>query len=409
MVIPCFVAGIILFSTSSMLSFKEDVFMKKLLCLVLAIAMLMSTAAVSFAEGTAEKAPYKIAIMTGTTSQGEEEYYAASTLLEQYPDVVIHDTYPDNFSSEVETTISKLIAFASDPDVKAIIFVQAVQGATAAFTQILKEMGREDILLIAGVPAEDPADISAAADIVLANDEIGCGYQVSDLASQWECDVLVHYSFARHLSYETIVAKRDAMKSTAESYGIEFVERDCPDPTGDAGMSGAQAAVLEDIPKVMQEYEGKKVCFYCTNCGLQVALQQAIINQPNAYYALPCCPSPYHGFQEAFGLTATYGDIEGAIKNLATYLNEHDAVNRFSTWALPINMSMINGGFLYAQAYAEGKTNGKVDVEYLEKCYSEAAGSEIKFTNYVDASGNNYDNYLLIALEPINFADYLGN
>ncbi|MCR4884954.1 MAG: DUF3798 domain-containing protein [Clostridiales bacterium] len=383
--------------------------MKKLLCLVLAIAMLMSTAAVSFAEGTAEKAPYKIAIMTGTTSQGEEEYYAASTLLEQYPDVVIHDTYPDNFSSEVETTISKLIAFASDPDVKAIIFVQAVQGATAAFTQILKEMGREDILLIAGVPAEDPADISAAADIVLANDEIGCGYQVSDLASQWECDVLVHYSFARHLSYETIVAKRDAMKSTAESYGIEFVERDCPDPTGDAGMSGAQAAVLEDIPKVMQEYEGKKVCFYCTNCGLQVALQQAIINQPNAYYALPCCPSPYHGFQEAFGLTATYGDIEGAIKNLATYLNEHDAVNRFSTWALPINMSMINGGFLYAQAYAEGKTNGKVDVEFLEKCYSEAAGSEIKFTNYVDASGNNYDNYLLIALEPINFADYLGN
>ncbi len=383
--------------------------MKKLLCLVLAIAMLMSTAAVSFAEGTAEKAPYKIAIMTGTTSQGEEEYYAASTLLEQYPNVVIHDTYPDNFSSEVETTISKLIAFASDPDVKAIIFVQAVQGATAAFTQILKEMGREDILLIAGVPAEDPADISAAADIVLANDEIGCGYQVSDLASQWECDVLVHYSFARHLSYETIVAKRDAMKSTAESYGIEFVERDCPDPTGDAGMSGAQAAVLEDIPKVMQEYEGKKVCFYCTNCGLQVALQQAIINQPNAYYALPCCPSPYHGFQEAFGLTATYGDIEGAIKNLATYLNEHDAVNRFSTWALPINMSMINGGFLYAQAYAEGKTNGKVDVEYLEKCYSEAAGSEIKFTNYVDASGNNYDNYLLIALEPINFADYLGN
>ena len=34
-----------------------------------------------------------------------------------------------------------------------------------------------DILLVAGVPAEDPADISAVADIVLANDEIGCGYQ----------------------------------------------------------------------------------------------------------------------------------------------------------------------------------------------------------------------------------------
>ena len=105
----------------------------------------------------------------------------------------------------------------------------------------------------------------------------------------------------------------------------------------------------------------------------------------------------------------TYGDIEGAIKNLAAYLNEHNAVDRFSTWALPINMSMINGGFQYACAYAEGKTNGKVDVEYLQKCYSEAAGSDIEFTKYVDASGNTYDNYLLIALDPINFADYLAD
>ncbi len=378
--------------------------MKKLIALLMAMLMVLGLCTVAMAEAPA----YKIAIMTGTTSQGEEEYYAANSLVEQYPDMVIHDTYPDAFSSEVETTISTLIAFASDPDVKAIIFVQAVQGATAAFTQIAGDMGRDDILLISGVPAEDPADISAVSDIVLANDEIGCGYQVADLASQWGCEVLVHYSFARHLSYETIVAKRDAMKATAEGYGIEFVERDCPDPTGDAGMSGAQAAVLEDIPKVMEEYAGKKVCFYCTNCGLQVALQQAIVNEPNAYYALPCCPSPYHGFQEAFGLTATYGDIEGAIKNLATYLNEHDAVDRFSTWSLPVNMSMINAGFEYACAYAEGKTNGKVDMDVLNKCFANAAGGEIELGTYVDASGNEYPNYLLIALEPINFADYLG-
>ncbi len=378
--------------------------MKKLLALLMAMLMVLGLLTVAMAE---EAPAYKIAIMTGTTSQGEEEYYAANSLAEKYPGVVIHDTYPDAFSSEVETTISKLIAFASDPDVKAIIFVQAVQGATAAFTQIAGDMGRDDILLISGVPAEDPADISAVSDIVLANDEIGCGYQVADLANEWGATVLVHYSFARHLSYETIVAKRDAMKATAEGYGIEFVERDCPDPTGDAGMSGAQAAVLEDIPKVMKEYEGKKVCFYCTNCGLQVALQQAIVNEPNAYYALPCCPSPYHGFQEAFGLTATYGDVEGAIKNLAAYLNEHDAVDRFSTWSLPVNMSMINAGFEYACAYAEGKTNGKVDMDVLNQCFANAAGGEIELGTYVDAAGVEYPNYLLIALEPINFADYL--
>ncbi len=350
---------------------------------------------------------YKVAILTGTTSQGEEEYYAANALKDKYPGKVITDTYPDNFSSEVETTISKLIAFANDPEVKAIIFVQGVQGATSAYTQILNDLGRDDILLVCGVPAEDPADIAAAADIVLAVDEIGCGYQVADKAYEWGCDVIVHYSFARHLSYETIVAKRDAMKQTAEGYNIEFVERDCPDPTGDAGMSGAQAAVLEDVPKVMQEYAGKKVCFYCTNCGIQVALQQAVLGEENAYYALPCCPSPYHGFPEAFGLDATYGDIDGTIKNLASYLKDHNAQNRFSTWSIPVNMGMINASYEYACLYAEGKTNGKVDEPVLVKCFSDAAGVEAKLDTYTDATGKNLSNYYLIYFDAIDFNDYL--
>ena len=380
--------------------------MKKLLCMLLAALMVLTMASFAMAE---EAASYKIAILTGTTSQGEEEFTAASKLAEENPGVVLHDTYPDNFSSEVETTISKLIAFASDPDVKAIIFVQAVQGAVSAFTQIRDSLGRDDILLIAGVPAEDPADISAAADIVLAVDEIGCGYQVADKAAEWGCDVIVHYSFARHLSYETIVAKRDAMKMTAEGYGIEFVERDCPDPTGDAGMSGAQAAVLEDVPKVMQEYAGKKVCFYCTNCGIQVALQQAVLAAgDDAYYALPCCPSPFHGYQEAFGLDATYGDIEGAIVNLANFLDEKGATGRFSTWAIPVNMSMINASYEYACAYAEGKIEGKVDEAFLTECFSEAAGSEAVLGVYTDATGTEQSNYYLIQFSPIDFADYVG-
>jgi len=377
--------------------------MKKLLSILLAALMLLTMASAAFAT----ESNYKIAILTGTTTQGEEEYYAATALKEKYPGKVLHDTYPDSFSSEVEVTIGKLLQFANDPEVKAIIFVQGVQGATAAFNQIKTELGRDDILLIAGVPAEDPADIGAAADIVLAVDEIGCGYQVADMAALWECDVIVHYSFARHLSYETIVAKRDAMKMTAETYGIEFVERDCPDPTGDAGMSGAQAAVIEDVPKVMEEYAGKKVAFYCTNCGIQVALQQAVLEEENAYYPLPCCPSPYHGYQEAFGLEATYGDIDGAIANVAEFLDERDATGRYSTWSIPINMSMINGGYEYACAWAEGKLESKIDEAFLGECFSKAAGVEAAMGKYVGAIGEEVSNYYLIAFEPIDFADYL--
>ena len=380
--------------------------MKKLVSMLLAVVMLVGVFAV--AAAAEESSPYKVAILTGTTSQGDEEYYAAEALKEKYPDIVLHDTYPDNFSSEVETTISKLLTFAEDPEVKAIIFVQGVQGATAAFNQIKEK--RPDILLVCGVPAEDPAPLGAAADIILANDEVGCGYQVADLAYEWDCEVLIHYSFPRHLGYETIAGKRVAMKDTAETYGIEFVDRDCPDPTGDAGMSGAQAYILEDVPKVMAEYAGKKVCFYCTNCGMQVALQQAVLEQEDAYYALPCCPSPFHAFQQAFGLESTsQGDIGAALTELANFLDGKDATGRFSTWSLPVNMSMIAGMFDYACKYAEGEIEGKVDEAVMSECIAAAAGLEsIELAVYTAADGSTVDNYYLMALEPINFADYVG-
>ena len=91
--------------------------MRKLLCMLLTVAMILGMA--SFAM--AEEGNYKIAIMTGTTSQGEEEYRAAEKALAADPDHIITDTYPDSFMAEMETTVSKLVQFASDPEVKAII------------------------------------------------------------------------------------------------------------------------------------------------------------------------------------------------------------------------------------------------------------------------------------------------
>ncbi|MBR6810447.1 MAG: DUF3798 domain-containing protein, partial [Clostridia bacterium] len=68
---------------------------------------------------------WKIAILTGTVSQGEEEFRAAEKAVQVWgADHIITDTYPDNFMSEQETTVSKLVGFAADPDVKAIVMCQ---------------------------------------------------------------------------------------------------------------------------------------------------------------------------------------------------------------------------------------------------------------------------------------------
>lgn len=377
--------------------------MKKLVSILLALVMVLSLAT------TALAADYKIAILTGTTTQGEEEFRAAEKLKAEYPDIVVTDTYPDNFSSEVETTIGKILQFAADPAVKAIIAVQSVQGTTAAYTQIKNELGRDDILLIAGVPAEDPADIAGAADVVLGVDEINGGYQIVDTIKGWGCDVLVHYSFARHMSYETIVARYNILKEECEDAGIELLFRDAPDPTGDAGMTGAQQFILEDVPLVMQENAGKKVAFFTTNCGMQEALQAAVLTQENAYYPLPCCPSPFHGFPASLGLAVApedYGNIDAYLNKAAAVLAKNNALGRFSTWAVPVNMSMIYGGFEYAKEYLDGQFTEKTDAAKLKGALTTAAGAEATLSTYVDGNGKEVSNYFMLLFDNIDFNDY---
>ena len=374
--------------------------MKKLLCLALAAMLCLALAACAVAEGT-----WKIAILTGTTSQGEEEFRAAERAQKADPEHIITDTYPDNFMAETETTISKLVAFASDPDVKAIVMCQAVPGAKAAFDKI-RAMGRDDMLLIAGVPQEDPAVITAAADFVLYTDEPRQGDTIMETCAKWGVDVFVHYSFPRHLAMETIAARKALLEENAAALGIEYVEATAPDPTGDAGVAGAQQFILEDVPAKLKEYEGKKVAFFTTNCGMQEPLQAAILDQPNAYYPQPCCPSPYHAFPASLGLEIQAGgDDTEALKAIAAVLKEHNALGRYSTWPSPVNLSIIDVSVEYAKKWIAGEITSKNDGTAIAAMFEEKAPGAI-VSNYTNADGQTFDNYYTVLLGAVDFNDY---
>lgn len=375
--------------------------MKKLLCLALAAMLCLALAACAVAEGN-----WKIAILTGTTSQGEEEFRAAERAQKADPEHIVTDTYPDNFMAETETTISKLIAFASDPDVKAIVMCQAVPGAKAAFDKI-RAMGRDDMLLVAGVPQEDPAVIAAAADFVLYTDEPKQGDTIMETCAKWGIDVFVHYSFPRHLAMETIAARKALLEENAAALGIQYVEATAPDPTGDAGVAGAQQFILEDVPLKLKEFEGKKVAFFTTNCGMQEPLQAAILDQPNAYYPQPCCPSPYHAFPASLGLEIKAGgDDTEALKAIAAVLKEHNALGRYSTWPSPVNMSIVDVSVEYAKKWIAGEITSKNDGAAIAAMFEEKAPGAI-VSNYTNADGQTFDNYYTVLLGAVDFNDYV--
>ena len=379
--------------------------LNKILCMLLALAMVFALVACGGTGNTTEteaqgetgsaaaSVDYKIGIITGTVSQGEEEYQAAQNMKAKYGDMIVTATYPDNFSTETEQTIATVTNMAADPDVKAIVFVQAVPGATAAINKV-KET-RDDILFITGVCAEDPAVIAAAADICMLVDEIAMGTTVVDQAAKQGAKTFVHISFERHLGYATISARQQLFKERCAELGIEYVEATAPDPTGDAGVTGAQAWVTENIKVYVDQY-GKDTAFFCTNCSMQVPLIQQVA-ELGAIYPQQCCPSPSHGYPSAFNISTEghEGDVPYMLEQIKAKVAEYGNSGRMSTWEVPVNMMMIEAGVEYAIKWIEGDITDRCDEEALLAEMKLIAGDATTISQYSDAHGE-LDNFFLI-------------
>lgn len=382
--------------------------MKKLLAALLSATMIFSLAACGSGSESGEAAEateaptFKIGILTGTVSQGEEEFRAAEKMKAKYGDMIVTKTYPDNFMKETETTIANFMSMASDPDVKAIIMCQAVPGASAAIDQA-KEL-RDDLLIIAATPGEDPDMIASKADLVLVADELGMGKTIIDEAVKMGAKTFVHYSFPRHMSYQMLAARRDLLKQNAEAAGLKFVDATAPDPTGDAGVPGTQQFILEDIPRKVAEF-GTETAFFGTNCAMQEPMIKAII-ETKALYPQQCCPSPFHAYPGALGIEIPEdkaGDVPYVIEQIKAKVSEAGMSGRMATWPVPINMMFVEGGVEYAKAYLEGQFTEKADLEKVKEILS-TVGGECQITPYTnEATGTTFNNYLMVLSEYVVF------
>ena len=95
------------------------------------VSIMLVCALAAGAAWAAEPAKFHIGVMTGTVSQSEDDLRGAELMIKMYGDtkdggMITHVTYPDNFPSEQETTISQIVGLADDPLMKVIVVNQAV-------------------------------------------------------------------------------------------------------------------------------------------------------------------------------------------------------------------------------------------------------------------------------------------
>ena len=311
--------------------------MKKLL-LVLLISVV---AVLAFSA-----APFHIGIVTGTVSQSEDDLRGAERLIQEYGDVtaggmIKHITYPDNFMSEMETTISQIVGLSDDPLMKAIIVNQAIPGTTEGFRRVRQK--RPDILLLAGEPHEDPLVIESAADLAINSDFVARGYLIIWSAKKMGAKTFVHISFPRHMSYETLSRRRTIMEAACNDLGLKFVFETAPDPTSDIGIAGAQQFILEKVPAWVEKY-GKDTAFFCTNDAHTEPLLKQLLTYGGMFVEADL-PSPLMGYPGALGidLSSAAGDFPKIMSTVEAEIVKKGGAGRFGTWAFSYGYTTTAG------------------------------------------------------------------
>ncbi|MDI6638097.1 MAG: DUF3798 domain-containing protein [Bacillota bacterium] len=358
--------------------------MKRLIVCMLVLTFLVGMVGFS---GIA-KETYKIGVVTGTVSQGEDEYRGAEKVKAKHGDMIKHVTYPDNFMQEQETTIAQITGMAADKDVKAIVVCQAVPGTVAAIRKV--RATRPDIIFLLGVPHEDPKIVNETADLVLETDNLARGETIVRLAKQLGAKKFLHYSFPRHMSMELLAKRRDIMKAECEKLGIEFVFVTAPDPMGESGIPGAQQFILEDVPRQVAKY-GKDIALFSTNCAMQEPLITAAL-QTGAIFPEQCCPSPTHGYPGALGLEITdemKGNMPAILKAINEAIIAKGGAGRFATWPVPVNMLFVEAGVELARDAIAGKINLS-DTKAVTAKLESLAGVKMNIKKYDDKKGNFY-------------------
>ena len=315
--------------------------------------------AVMFCGTAMAAAPFHIGVATLTVSQAEDTYRGAERLIKEYGDVanggmIRHVTMPDNFMSEMETTISQIVGLADDPKVKVIVVDDAIPGTTEAFRRVKEK--RKDVLCFAGEPQEDPNVITSTADFAIGVDNIMRGYLIIDTAKKLGAKTFVHISFPRHMSYELLSRRKAIMEQACKDLGMKFAFETAPDPTSDVGVAGAQQFILEKVPAWVQKY-GKNTAFFCTNDAQTEPLIRQVAKY-GGYFVEADLPSPLMGYPGALGITIPKneaGNFPAILKTVEKAVIKAGGKGRMGTWAYSYGFTTTAGLGEFGKRIVEGK------------------------------------------------------
>lgn len=364
--------------------------MKKILA-VATVSWLLLTAALTFGATV----DYKIGIVTPPLSASEDEFRGAVRTSGNNPGKIKHITLPANFSEEQETAISQILSLGDDPSIRAIVICAGYSGILPAIQKVKSK--RPDLIVITAPIWDDPDMMAKYVDLALDTDWIKRGITIPTKAHKMGAKTFIHYSFPTHMAKEVLAKRRDMMRKTSETLGMEFVEVSTPDPQTGAGPSPMLQFLQEDIARQIAKY-GKDTAVFGTNCPMQdVIIAKAL----ELKFIMPeqCCPTPTQGFPAAMELAISEKDAGNFDKINAMIKGKAAAAGcsgRLSTWPVPVGYFLPEFATEVAKQMIEGKLE-QVNIQNLSPIAKQVAGVNVEFAEMKPGIGN----YYLIIIDSI--------
>lgn len=350
-------------------------------------------------EEAAADEDYKIGIVTPTVTVSEDEFRGAQEMVEKYPDLVVHKTIPENFSTDKEGCISVITSLADDPEMKYVIFDCGMEGIIPAFQTIREK--RPDIVTMV-TSNDDPKLLNEYVDISITTDWNRRGETIATKAREMGAKTFIHYSFPTHMASESKVIRRDKMKETCEKLGMEFVEITTPDPQTGNGRAPMLQFLREDLPRQIEKY-GPDTNIFGTNCPMyDVILDEAF--KLKFIVAEQCCPTPTQSYPTILNLEITEEDLGNydKINEMITEKSkEAGMTGRLSGWAMPSSVYIPKFKVELAKYMHDNnlKPEDVLSKEFLDDFSKEHMPVAADFA----IAGEGLDHYYMLILEDIYY------
>ena len=219
-----------------------------------------------------------------------------------------------------------------------------------------------------------PELVEDAFDMIIDPDKLAMGRTIVENAKKMGATTFIHYSFPRHMAMQSLAQRHDVIKATCEEVGINFIDVTTPDPLSDAGVTGTQQFIIEDVPKEIAQY-GKDTAFFGTNTAMMDVMVKSIV-QAGGLLPSTCDPSPFQGFTSGLSIEIPEdkaSDPQYAVEQIRAKLAELGMSGRMQTWPVSSSLLYFKSIFEYAKQYAEGQITEKTDIDAMLKIMDQIA------------------------------------